>query len=40
MIQALKDSFLLGCREGWEMFWSPFTGLWRAFLQIWHRHVK
>ncbi len=40
MIQALKESFLLGYREGWELFWSPFTGLWRAFLQIWRRHVR
>jgi hypothetical protein len=40
MIEALKESFMLGCREGWDTFWSPFTGLWKALASNWRRHVK
>jgi len=39
MIDRLKEEFLLGYREGWRNFWSPFTGLWRALQDSWRSHV-
>ena len=39
VIYRVKEEFLLGYREGWRNFWSPFTGLWRALQDSWHTHV-
>ena len=39
VIDRLKEEFLLGYREGWRNFWSPFTGLWRALQDSWRTHV-
>jgi len=39
MIDRLKEEFVLGYREGWRNFWSPFTGLFRALQDTWRTHV-
>lgn len=39
MIEILKKEFLAGFREGWAMFWSPFTGLYRSIKGSWRSHV-
>lgn len=39
MINTLKQDFLSGFREGWAMFWTPFTGLYRAIVVSWRSHV-
>jgi hypothetical protein len=40
MMSRLKQEFVLGYREGWEIFWSPFTGLWRSLVRDWREHVR
>ena len=38
MIEHLKQEFVAGFRDGWELFWSPFTGRWQAFRKYWICH--
>ena len=40
MLEAIKRGFWLGYREGWELFWSPFTGFWQVSVRIWRRRMK
>ena len=42
MASSLKEHFLMGYREGWRTFWSPFTGLWQSLKQTWrdHKHLR
>jgi hypothetical protein len=35
MMIELRDQFILGFHEGWQTFWSPFTGLWTALSKPW-----
>lgn len=35
MMNKLREQFVLGFRDGWQAFWSPFTGLWRALSKPW-----
>ena len=30
----LKENFLLGMKEGWTMFWSPFVGLYQVVVKV------
>jgi hypothetical protein len=39
MIRRLKEQFALGFREGWAMFWSPFTAPVRQMRASWAAHV-
>ncbi|MDP3635879.1 MAG: hypothetical protein U0989_17465 [Azonexus sp.] len=38
-MDKLKKEFLLGFKEGWIAFWSPFSELFRAISATWHRHI-
>jgi len=38
-MDKLKQEFLLGFKEGWTAFWSPFAGLCRAISATWHRRL-
>ncbi len=41
-MSELRKHFMIGFREGWEAFWSPFTGLWAALSKPWREilHVS
>jgi hypothetical protein len=34
-MNQLRDQFILGFHDGWQTFWSPFTGLWKALCKPW-----
>jgi len=38
-MDKLAKEFQMGFQEGWNAFWSPFTGLYRAITSTWNRHV-
>lgn len=38
-MNKLKQEFLLGFKEGWAAFWSPFVGLYRTISATWRRHL-
>jgi hypothetical protein len=39
MIRRLADQFLLGFREGWALFWSPFCAPAARLKATWAAHV-
>jgi hypothetical protein len=39
-MSELKREFMIGFREGWSLFWSPFTGFGRTFACQWRAHVS
>lgn len=40
MMNRLRQEFMTGFREGRRLFWSPFTGLWKAMSEMWRVHLK
>lgn len=38
-MNTLIQEFKVGFDEGWNSFWSPFVGLYKAIAATWHRHV-
>lgn len=36
-IRMLRGEFLKGFRDGWALYWSPFTGFAVQFARIWRR---
>lgn len=38
-MDKLKQEFLLGFKEGWSAFWSPFSGLHQSISATWRRHI-
>jgi hypothetical protein len=38
-MNKLHEAFWEGFHEGWTMFWSPFTGLYKAIAAHWRTHL-
>ena len=39
LLQYLRAQFALGFHEGWNMYWSPFTGMAREVKKLWATHI-
>lgn len=42
-MKTVKENFLQGFREGWDLFYSPFAGILHAVQDLWadrtaHKH--
>lgn len=38
-MDKLKHESVIGFREGWLTFWSPFVSLYEAIAATWQRHL-